>query len=259
MRSSALGRSYSLLRHPRLDLGLMWRLIRYGVPSGLHVTLDIVGWTVFIALVGRLGQPQLEAVSITFTVNALAFLPMVGLGTATSVIMGQFLMAGRPDVAERATKRAFIMTFLYMAAISAVFVLAPRPLIKLFSPSQESAEFVVVTGYAVVLLRFVALYSLFDGMNIIYAGAIKGAGDTRFVVLLALATCTGVLIVPSYLIIEVFKLGLYPAMAAATAYVIVIALAFYVRYKGGKWRHMRVIEVPVPHAKGIGDGPTAAV
>jgi multidrug resistance protein, MATE family len=245
-RFGPLGKSYRLLRRPRVDAALLWRIVRYGVPSGMQWTADVAGWWIFFALVGQLGVTQLAAVSAAFTINALAFQPMIGLGIATSIIVGQSVTAGRISAAERATKRAFTLTFVYMATISALYIVLPRTLIRLFSPETDAAQFAAVVAYSVVLLRFVALYSLFDGMNIIYAGAIRGAGDTRFVLLMVVGLSTSLLIVPTYLIIEVFRLGVYAAMTAATAYVIVIALCFYARYKGGKWKSMRVIEAAVP-------------
>jgi len=256
-RFGPLGRSYGILRDPRVDTALLWRIVRYGVPSGLQWTADVAGWTIFVALVGRLGAIQLEAVSATFTINALAFQPMIGLGIATSIIVGQSVTAGRIPAAERATRRAFTLTFAYMATLSALYVALPRTLIRLFSPETNDAQFATVVAYSVVLLRFVALYNLFDGMNIVYAGAIRGAGDTRFVLLMVVGLSTSLLIVPTYLAIQVFRLGVYAAMAAATAYVVVIALCFYARYKGGKWKSMRVIEAPAVVPGPAAGGPVS--
>jgi MATE family multidrug resistance protein len=102
-----------------------------------------------------------------------------------------------------------------------------------------------------MLLRFVAVYSIFDAMNIIFCSAIKGAGDTRFVMLITVILSLTVLIVPTYLAIVVFEYGLMISWFLATIYVILLSLAFYLRFLNGKWKTMRVIErTPQPPSPG---------
>jgi MATE family multidrug resistance protein len=191
--------------------------------------------------VGRIGDIEMQAVTATFAINHLAFMPMIGFGIATSVLVGQFVGAERVDLARRATRHAFEMTFAYMVAIAAVYVLFPEPLVRLFG-NREASGMAAVVAYSVVLLRFVALYSVFDTGNIIYASALRGAGDTLYVVVMMAVLSVGLMVVPSWLVVEVFHLGLYWAMAGPTVYVIVLAGAFYLRYRTGRWEHMRVIE-----------------
>src|SRR5262249_35323344 len=75
-------REFATLSGWRLDRELMGRLIRFGLPSGLQWALDGLAFTVFILLLGRMGDVELAASSITFTLNLLAFLPAFGLGQA---------------------------------------------------------------------------------------------------------------------------------------------------------------------------------
>ena len=92
-----------------------------------------------------------------------------------------------------------------------------------------------------VLLRFVAIYCVFDAMNIIFASAIKGAGDTRFVMLMILVLSVGLLVIPSYLTLVVFDRGIYLAWVFITAYIVILGFGFLFRFLGGKWKSMRVI------------------
>ena len=96
-----------------------------------------------------------------------------------------------------------------------------------------------------VLLRFVALYCIFDTLNIIFASALKGAGDTRFVMYMLATVSLMVLVLPTYLVLVVFDGGLYAAWIIASLYVVVLGFSFFVRFRGGRWKSMRVIEEPV--------------
>lgn len=265
MRYGRLGREFAMLRRPRFEAEIFRRLIRYGLPNGVQWTVDMVGWTAFVMVLYRLGEAAQQGASIAFSVNSLAFLPMMGFGIATSILVGQFVGRGETALAEKATWNAFKMTFLYMAVVASVFVIFGKPLVRLFRPDEVGENWPEAFRIGVIFLRFVAIYSLFDAGCIIYSAALKGAGDTRFVMVMMALLSSLCLVLPVYLAVEVFKAGLYTAAAIGSFYVGVLALAFYLRYRTGKWKSMRVIEdeaAPTPAGQvhnggvdGAGDEP----
>ncbi|MCK5118422.1 MAG: hypothetical protein KAJ05_06610, partial [Candidatus Latescibacteria bacterium] len=95
-------------------------------------------------------------------------------------------------------------------------------------------------------LRFVAVYSVFDTLNIIFAAGIKGAGDTRYVMVMIFSISLLVLVVPSYVVLVVLHKGIYAGWTLASAYIILLGFAFLLRFLGGKWKSMRVIEEVSP-------------
>lgn len=242
MRWGKLGRSYGVLRAPRFERELFVRLLKYGLPNGLQWTVDMVGWTLFVALVCRIGQVEQQAVSIAFSISFMAFLPMMGFGVATSILVGQFVGAGRISLAEKSTSSALKMTLAYMVLIGAVFVFMPRLLVGLHAPENTPENWGQVYRLAVVFLRFVALYSLFDAVNIVYSGALKGAGDTRFVMFMIAVFSATCLVAPIYTAVKFFDAGIYTAGIIVTFYITVVALGFILRYRAGRWKSMCVIE-----------------
>jgi len=233
---------YHTRRGWRLEKDLLGRLLRFGFPSGVQFFLEIGAFTGFVLVVGRLGTASLAATNIAFNINTLAFMPMIGCGIAISVLVGQYLGAQKPDIAQSAVYSGFHLTFFYMASIAAAYVLLPDLFVAPFAHQADPEGFAEIYGYSVVLLRFVAVYCLFDTMNIIFCSAIKGAGDTRFVMIMTTFLSVFILIIPVYLTVEVLGAGLMVAWVFATAYVISLGVAFYLRFLGGKWRSMRVIE-----------------
>ncbi|MBW2430475.1 MAG: MATE family efflux transporter, partial [Deltaproteobacteria bacterium] len=248
-------RTYHTIKGWRFDRELFIRLLRYGFPSGVQFFLEMTGFTGFILVVGRLGTASLAATNIAFNINTLAFMPMIGFGIAISVLVGQYLGADKSDLAQSAAYSGFHLTLAYMLAIGAAYVLVPDIFVAPFAHQADPQSFSEIYRYSVVLLRFVAIYSIFDAMNIIFCSAIKGAGDTRYVMFVTVLLSVFVLIVPAYLAIEVLEFGLMLAWVLATAYVTSLGVTFYLRFLGGKWKSMRVIEqeVPVPAPK---PGPT---
>jgi multidrug resistance protein, MATE family len=237
-------RRYLTLRGWRLDSALFARLIRFGLPSGVQFFLDVAGFTAFLLMIGRLGTAELAATNIAFNVNTLAFMPMIGCGIAVSVLVGQYLGENEPDLAERSAYSGFHVTMLYMSAIALAYVLIPGVFIAPYAAHADAGSFAVIAETVRVLLRFVALYSIFDTMTIVFSSAVKGAGDTRFVMVVIGGVSIGVLVVPSYVALITFGAGLDVGWIIVTTYIIALGFAFYLRFASGRWRSMRVIE---PH------------
>jgi multidrug resistance protein, MATE family len=228
------------------DRKLFGRLMRYGVPSGVQFFLEISGFTFFVQMLGRLGDIQLAASNIVLSIESLSFMPMIGFHVGNATLVGQAIGNGTPQDGTVATGNALRITMLYMAAIASVFVFMPEPLLHLFRmQNQEAAQYAEIMGLGVILLRFVAVFCLFDSLNLIFSGAIKGAGDTRFIMWTIAAMSLGLMIIPTYLAVAVFHAGIYTVWTIATLYVCALGLAFMLRYRQGKWKEMRVIEEPL--------------
>ncbi len=213
--------------------------MRFGVPNGLQWMLDVLAFTVFLFLVGRLGDTELAATNIAFTINMVAVLPMFGLGQAVTILVGQRLGQDRPHLAERSTWTAFGVGWLFMGMVALTYVLIPQVFVFMFQGHGVQSE--GVASLVPVLLRFVALYSLFDSMNLVFSFALRGAGDTRFVTAVSLALAWPIMVVPSWAA-WYYGWGLYWAWTFASAYVIALGFTFLMRFRAGKWKSMRVIE-----------------
>ncbi|MFZ0391129.1 MAG: MATE family efflux transporter, partial [Calditrichia bacterium] len=172
---------YYTLKGWRFETPLFRRLIRYGAPSGLQFMLEITAFAVFTMLIGNLGDTELAASSIAFNINSLAFLPMWGMSIAVSVLVGQRLGDNRPADAAQVTWNAFHLALLFFGILVVGYLFLPGLFLLPYGWQADSAEFLPVRSVTIVLLRFVAFYSIFDALNMIFSAAIKGAGDTHFV------------------------------------------------------------------------------
>lgn len=240
---------YRLLRDCTFRPALWLRLIRYGLPSGMEFFLDILGFTILVFAVGRLGTLELAATNIALNINSLAFMPLVGFSLGTSTLAGQALGAGRADDVPSIVRASLVLTFSYLAAMSALFLFAPEPILELFQPRDtDPATFAAVAGMGRVLLMIVVVYLFFDGVSFIIYGALKGAGDTFFVMTSRLAVVVVFMVLP-LLAGAVLGFGLYYFWGVACAFLIVLALVALWRYRQGKWRDMLVVE-RTPEAAG---------
>lgn len=235
-------RKYATLRSWRFDGPLFLRLMRYGLPSGGHFMLDALAFTLFVFFVGRMGTVALGATNVAWNINTIAFMPMMGFSIAASTLVGQRLGQDRPGLASKATWSAFHMTFVYMGLAALLYFLVPSLFLWPFTLHTDPAKFAPIHAMAVIMLRFVAIYSVFDTMNLIFSSALKGAGDTRFVMLFSIVLAWPVMVLPTWYFSGLGGKGIYLAWTCMSAYVILLAFGFLFRFLQGKWRGMRVIE-----------------
>jgi multidrug resistance protein, MATE family len=224
-----------------LERELFGRLLRYGGPAGMQVFLDVLVFHLFTQLVGRLGETAMGATTLTIRLNMVAFLPMMGLGQAVCVLVGQRLGANRPDLAERTTYTGLRWGFGYMCAIAAVYVTMPGLLVSLFESGRDAEQFAAVAKAVPTLLLCAAVFSIADAVNLTFAFALRGAGDTRFVSLLTFSLAWPIMVLPTAAVVWL-DASLYWAWVFVTAHIIAMAACFYFRFRTGKWKKMRVIE-----------------
>lgn len=235
---------YGMWRNRGFDRELFGRFLRFGLPQGVHLLLDCASFTIFMLLIGKLGKDELAATNLAFNLNTLAFIPMLGLGTAVSTLVGQRVGEGRPELAVQTTWSAFGVSAAYMLFFAAIYVLLPDVILKPYAMFSPDGDFTAIRDQVIVLLRFVAVYCFFDAMGIVFSFAVRGAGDTRFALLYS-CLCSWLLMVVPTLIIQLwYGGGLVGSWWACTVYIIALGLGFLVRFQAGQWKTMRVIEVP---------------
>ena len=197
---------YKTISGWKFDKDLFLRLIRYGLPNGIHFFLDIAAFSAFILIVGRLGAAQLAATNIALNVSMLAFMPMIGMGITVSILVGQSLGGNRPGMAKRATLSALQMAFVYMGCIACLYLIVPQLFIYPFSAQADLVEFQEIKILAITVLKFLAAWTLLDSVAIVISSALKGAGDTRFIMFAMLGISITFLILPTYIALSLIHI-----------------------------------------------------
>jgi MATE family multidrug resistance protein len=233
--------TYKIFEGCRLDWPLLKRLVTFGYPNGVQLLLDAGGFTLFLFLVGRLGARELTATNVAFNINNIAFMPIWGLGIATTTLVGQRLGQDRADLAARATWSTFGIAMVYSAIIGSAYLLAPDLFLRGFDNDADPEKFAALRPVIITLLWFVATYLTFDAMNVVFCSAIKGAGDTRFV-LYTSSTLSIVMVGVTWFALEVCGLGLNWAFSIMIFWLVGLGGSYFARFRQGKWRRMRVIE-----------------
>ncbi|MDR1490023.1 MAG: MATE family efflux transporter [Desulfovibrio sp.] len=223
------------------DRDMFLRLLRFGAPSGANLLVDMLAFTWFIMEVGKLGLAELAASNIAVSINMLIFMPMLGLTLAVSTLTGNAMGKGRPEDAFLIAGNAMRLSLSYMLPVAACCVLFGGALMDIFRPTDGGTAYAGIRETGIMLLYYVAAYSLVDSCNIVYMGALKGAGDTFAVLLILCFAALFCLILPITLL-KIFGLtSLHSLWMIFTAYVVALALTARWRFLRGKWQNIRMI------------------
>ena len=171
---------YDRRQHVRLE-HVSWRpdrrrlrdLVRLGLPAALQMTGEVGVFAAAATLLGRLEKESLAAHQIAINMASLTFMVPLGISAAAAVRVGQGIGREDPAGAARAGWTALLLGATFMSLAGLCLWLLPRPILGLFTRDPAVVE------RGVPLLFVAALFQLFDGLQVVATGALRGAGDTH--------------------------------------------------------------------------------
>ena len=168
-----LGPLLSRLDREALRLRPLWRVIRLGMPIGFQVQLEIIAFAVIALLMGGFGTLQMASHQVAINIASLTFMVPLGVGSAAAIRVGQAIGAGDSNGARRAASASVIIGAGFMSLMAALFIGAPRLLATAYTSVEE------VVALAALLIPIAGYFQIFDGLQVVSAGVLRGAGDTR--------------------------------------------------------------------------------
>ena len=231
---------FDVLKALRFDREVMVKLLRYGAPAGVEMFLNLLAFTSMIMIFHGHGSVTAAAVTIVFNWDLVAFVPLLGIQIGVVSLVGRYMGAGRPDIAERSTSSGLKMACSYSLVILVLFVSLPGGLVAIFEPSQADIIFNQASPLATSMLRLAAFYVLADAVIVVFSGALRGAGDT-FWAMCASVTLHWLLVPLLALFLNMLALPPMAAWLAIIAFILIFSGIFYLRYRGGKWKTLAVV------------------
>jgi MATE family multidrug resistance protein len=151
----------------------IWRTVRLGVPIGFQLQLELSALGVVALLAGGLGAVEMAAHQVAINLASLTFMVPLGVASAAAVRVGHAV--GRSDGlgVRRSASAALVCGGGFMTLAAAVFLILPDPLASAYTSDQD------VRLLAAVLIPIAGLFQVFDGLQVVSAGVLRGLGDTR--------------------------------------------------------------------------------
>jgi MATE family multidrug resistance protein len=206
----------NLLRRP--DWTRIRLLIRIGLPAATQILLEVGAFGAAAVLAGRLNPVALASHQIALNCAAVAFMVPLGISSAAAVAVGQAIGRGEPADARRSGFIAIGLACAFMTCSALAFIFVPRPILRVYT--TDSGILSVGTG----LLIIAAFFQLFDGIQTVATGALRGLGNTRIPMLVNFGGYWLFGLPIGYVLCFRWKFGVYGLWWGLTLALIAIAL-----------------------------------
>jgi putative MATE family efflux protein len=218
----------------RLDLGIMWRILRIGIPALIMNIQRSVGAFILTWLIAPFGTAAVAAHSLVTRVQMFVFLPGMALGMGAGVLVGQNLGAERPERAARSTWLAAMMVEAFMVSCSTVLLLWAEEVVGIFTGDPELIE---ITS---IFARIAAAQFMVMGVMAVLQNCLAGAGDTVPNMVISLTIIWLLQLPLAFLLSRYTSLGVYGVRWAVVASAMTGTIAYIIYFRAGRWRHKKV-------------------
>jgi MATE family multidrug resistance protein len=221
---------YELLPRAGVHRRVFRALVVLSLPIGIQTFMEMGGFSVFTAVVARLGNPQLAATDAVIHAWSAAFMLGFGLSVAAQTLVGQCIGAGEKEEARRVTRRILRAGHVLMTALALVYALLPERLMALF---VRESELGALLPFARPLFAIVAVCVFFDLTFMVVAGGLRGAGDTTYAMVANVASAW--LVFVPLTLYAAPRYGLVAAWGCVIVYLAAMALLIWLRFRGTAW------------------------
>ena len=149
------------------------RMFRLGIPIGTQHVLEFGAFALVALMMGWMGTQAMAGHQVAINLASLTFMVPLGVGDAASVLVGQAVGREDPEGTRGAARAAFACGVAFMAMTGAIFLSLPEPLARLYSRDLG------VIGVAAMLIPIAGVFQIFDGVQVVASGVLRGLGDTR--------------------------------------------------------------------------------
>ncbi len=224
---------------------IMKKLWHYGYPAGLEFVLTFFAFGLMILIFQSKGIVTSTATTIMFNWDMVSYVPLIGIQVAVTSLTGRYMGAGDIETVKKTLGSGLKMGTLYSLIIFVLFVFFPQQLVGVFRPAGSNAVFELAVPTAVFMLRVASLYVIVEAALIAFIGVLRGAGDTRWA-MFASIILHYLMVIGSIFILRVLNLSAEIAWLLVVLIFMVFSGVFYLRYKGGKWKEIKIVEKNIP-------------
>jgi MATE family multidrug resistance protein len=224
---------FAVRRSFSLDLKILRRFWRLGFPSGLEMFLNV------LLMFQSYGVAEGAAAAIVFNWDILSFVPMIGLNVGVISLIGRFVGARDMARTNEVITAAFTVALTYSAILAITYITCRYPLVEVFAP--PSGDFSAIRELSAFMMIGLSSYVMADAVILVSGGVLRGAGDTRWL-MVASVSLHWAMLVAQFFIIRVFEFSPRVSWLAFAVLVFAIALVYAMRLKYGRWRDPEVLD-----------------
>lgn len=225
---------FTLKDRYRINMDIIKRILNIGTPAAAEMLSMRVGQMLYGRKVAMLGTIAYASHRIALTAESVSYMPGFGFALAATTLVGQYLGAKKPEMSEKSGYEANRLALIFMSVIGVLLFFIPELFIKVFTRDPD----IIVNASG--CLKLVAIAQPFLAANMVFSGGLRGAGDTRFVMVSTLIGVWGLRLVGTYILIDFFNMGLLGAWIGMVIDLFVRGFLNLMRFRSGKWKYIRI-------------------
>lgn len=210
-------------------------IIKISLPVSLQNIFILIGFLSFISITGLIGTVEQAASNVVFSSLLISLLPCFGFGIAVQTLVGNSI--GRGDIikAKHLGFETSKLATIYTVTVGLVFVIAPRLVLAITTNDNNVIE------TAVPALRIAGLGQIFYGIGVVLANGLQASGATFFVMMAEVVVNWFIFVPIAYFLGVFLEFGLVGAWSALPFYVVIYAVAIFIKFKFGNWNKYRKV------------------
>jgi MATE family multidrug resistance protein len=228
-----------------LRMSEFWRMLRFGLPSGLNWFVEFAAFNFFInVVVAGLGTTTVAALMGAMQVNSIAFMPAFGIASAGAILVGHALGAKEHDSVPSTVWLTLRVAGGWMGLIGVIYLLFAKVVMLPFTPPGPERE--AFLAIAAKVLGLSILWQFVDAASMTLAEALRAAGDTAFTMWTRVVIAWVVFVPGSYVTVHLQGGGVNMAVFWLVAYMGLLALVLWLRFRAGVWRTLDLAGSEMP-------------
>lgn len=220
--------------HGLPDRATVQQMLRLAAPAGVQQFFFAAGMTVFLALVARMGTPELAATKVIIDLLLVGILPGLGFGLAAASLAGQALGRGDPEDAKQWGWDVTKMAIIVVGTMSIPAIVAPDLILAVFIRDPGTL------AIATLPLRIVALSLFVDCIGMVLMNALLGVGDMKRVTIISTSYQWLIFLPVVYVVGPMLGLGLAVVFATQVGYRVLQSATFALMWKVGRWQTIKL-------------------
>ncbi len=215
------------------DAGIMRRYLRLGFPSGVELFLNMAAFNLFLLMFQSYGLAAAAAATIVFNWDLLSFVPLLGLNIAVMSLAGHAVGSGDLSRINAVTTSGYVLGIGYSVFLATTYVIFRDPLVDIFIVQATEAE--AIRALARFMMVGLSCYVLAEGVLQVIAGVLRGAGDTRWI-MVASVSLHWAMLGSQFVLIRLLGYGPEVSWIGFVVMILMITVVFGYRLLGNRWR-----------------------
>ncbi len=232
-------RAFKIFRLAGFYKPIFVRMVRFGLPNGFGILMDVISFTLFTFMVGNIDVLSLQASNIVMSMQPVVFMVIIGLGAGIQILVSKYQGLKRPDVSVQVVKNACKLGYTYSGSIALLFFFGAPLFLHLFIPAGTENG-IALAAKTWPLMKLVSIFVLGDATYLIFGSALRGVGDTKFFMKVMMGCAWFLLIPGTWFLVYRLHAPIAWVWGWLTFYAWITAVFMVIRFARGKWKNIRV-------------------